>query len=93
MKTTFASRFTSFLFVLPYLAAFSIFLLFPILYGVYISLQNFELLSKEHEFVGLANYIKIFTPGTYLNDIFFRGLWVTAQFVLFSVPLLIIVGL
>ncbi|MEV5027550.1 sugar ABC transporter permease [Paenibacillus sp. LPE1-1-1.1] len=93
LKTTFTSRFTSFLFILPYLAAFGIFLLFPILYGMYISLHNFELLSKEHEFVGLANYIHIFTPGTYIHDIFFRGLWVTAQFVLFSVPLLIVVGL
>ncbi|WP_144023797.1 sugar ABC transporter permease [Paenibacillus sp. FSL H8-0548] len=93
MKTNFTSRMTSFLFVVPYLAAFGIFLLFPILYGVYLSLHNFELLSKDHEFVGLANYIKIFTPGTYISDIFFRGLWVTAQFVLFSVPLLIIVGL
>ncbi|WP_424766445.1 carbohydrate ABC transporter permease [Paenibacillus sp. sgz302251] len=93
MKSTLASRFTSFLFVLPYLAAFSIFLLFPILYGIYISLHNFELLSVDHEFVGLANYIEIFTPGTYISDIFFRGLWVTAQFVIYSVPLLIVVGL
>ncbi|MBD2868047.1 carbohydrate ABC transporter permease [Paenibacillus arenilitoris] len=93
MKSTAVSRFTSFLFILPYLAAFCVFLLFPILYGVFISLHNFELLSTEHEFVGLANYIEIFTPGTYLSDIFFRGLWVTVQFVLYSVPLLIVVGL
>ncbi|NIK77169.1 multiple sugar transport system permease protein [Paenibacillus castaneae] len=93
MKSSVMSRFTSFLFVLPYLAAFCIFLLFPILYGAYISLHNFELLSTEHKFVGLANYIEIFTPGTYLSDIFFRGLWVTVQFVIYSVPLLIVVGL
>lgn len=93
MKTLWTSRMTSFLFVLPYLAAFALFLLFPILYGFVISLQDFELLSAEHPFVGLRNYITIFTPGTYENSIFFRGLWTTLQFVLYSVPLLIITGL
>ncbi|MGN7454582.1 carbohydrate ABC transporter permease [Paenibacillus pasadenensis] len=91
MKWT--SRLTSFLFVLPYLACFGLFLLFPILYGVVISLQDFELLSSEHAFVGLSNYISILTPGTYENSLFFRGLWTTAQFVLYSVPLLIFVAL
>ncbi|QUL58134.1 sugar ABC transporter permease [Paenibacillus tritici] len=69
------------------------FLLFPILYGVVISLQDFELLSDAHPFVGLRNYITIFTPGTHENSIFFRGLWTTFQFVLYSVPLLIVAGL
>lgn len=93
MKNTLASRFTSFLFILPYLAAFSMFLLFPILYGFVISLQDFELLSSEHPFVGLRNYITIFTQGTYENSIFFEGLWTTIQFVIYSVPLLILLGL
>ncbi|WP_379133969.1 carbohydrate ABC transporter permease [Paenibacillus sp. sgz500958] len=93
MKNTWTSRLTSFLFILPYLAAFGLFLLFPILYGVVISLQDFELLSTEHAFVGLRNYITIFTPGTYENSIFFGGLWTTIQFVIYSVPLLIFVGL
>jgi len=93
MKTTWQSRLTSSLFVLPYLLCFCTFLLFPILYGVYISLHNFELLSVDHEFVGFEHYIKIFTPGTYLNSLFFHGLWATAQFVIYSVPLLIVLGL
>ena len=87
------SKLTSSLFVLPYLACFATFLLFPICYGVYISLHNFELLSTEHEFVGIDHYIRIFTPGTYLNSVFFHGLWATFQFVIFSVPLLVLLGL
>ncbi|KGE16413.1 carbohydrate ABC transporter permease [Paenibacillus wynnii] len=93
MKTTWTSRLTSFLFILPYLAAFCMFLLFPIIYGVVISLQDFELLSTDHPFVGIHNYVTIFTPGTYENSVFFGGLWTTIQFVIFSVPLLIFVGL
>jgi len=92
-KAAWRSRFTSSLFVLPYLLCFVVFLLFPILYGIYISLHQFELLSADHPFVGLQHYIGIFTPGTYLNSLFFNGLWATIQFVVYSVPLLIAVGL
>ncbi|MHA6482528.1 carbohydrate ABC transporter permease [Paenibacillus sp. strain BS8-2] len=93
MRTSWTSRLTSALFALPYTLCFVMFLLFPIGYGVYISFHDFELLSEEHPFVGLSNYIAIFTGGTYENSVFLRGLWATAQFVIFSVPLLIIVGL
>jgi multiple sugar transport system permease protein len=92
-NATWQSRFTSTLFVLPYLLCFCAFLLFPILYGIYLSLFDFELLSKEHPFVGFAHYVEIFTAGTYLNSLFFNGLWATIQFVIYSVPLLIVVGL
>ncbi|MFC6334119.1 carbohydrate ABC transporter permease [Paenibacillus septentrionalis] len=93
MKTTWKSRLSSSLFALPYTFCFAAFMLFPIGYGIYISLHDFELLSQEHPFVGLSNYVSIFTSGSYENALFFRGLWVTIQFVLFSVPLLIVVGL
>lgn len=93
MKSTWQSRLTSSLFVVPYLLCFIAFLLIPIIYGIFISLHNFELLSVEHEYVGFVHYVKIFTPGSYLNSMFFRGLWNTLQFVIYSVPLLIVFGL
>lgn len=93
VKSTLQSRLTSTLFVLPYLLSFCAFLLIPILYGLYISFHDFELLSDDHKFVGLDNYIKIFTPGSYLFEQFTTGLWNTVQFVLYSVPLLVVLGL
>lgn len=93
VSSNWQSRLTSSLFVMPYLLCFVAFLLFPIGYGIYISLHEFELLSKERPFVGLTHYIEIFTSGTYLNSQFFEGLWVTLQFVIYSVPLLIAIGL
>ncbi len=87
------SAFTSSLFVLPYLILFSLFLFFPILYGVWISLHEWDLLSPQHQFVGLKNYLDIFQPSSYLHDLFFSGLWNTLQFVFYSVPLLIGTGL
>ena len=44
------------LFVLPHLILFSVFLLAPTLYGFFISLREWHVLAKHHPFVGLANY-------------------------------------
>lgn len=92
-KTSWKSKLTSSLFVLPYLLLFTVFLLIPILYGAWMSLHNWDLLSPTHEFVGLKNFKNIFNPDSYLNALFFDGLINTLQFVVYSVPLLIIVGL
>ncbi|MCP8617548.1 carbohydrate ABC transporter permease [Salirhabdus salicampi] len=87
------SQLTSSLFVLPYLVMFTAFLLIPLIYGVYISFHKYGLLSKDRPFVGLDNYKKIFDPNSYVNEIFFTGLWNTFQFVIYSVPLLVFIGL
>ncbi len=92
MKGSLRSRLTSSLFVLPYFLCFCVFLLYPLISGIILSLQNNDMLGT-HEFVGLQNYIDIFTPGTYIHDAFFRGLWGTVKFVVYSVPFLILVGL
>ncbi|MDZ5711232.1 carbohydrate ABC transporter permease [Jeotgalibacillus haloalkalitolerans] len=88
-----ASGFTSFLFVLPYLIMFTLFLVVPLVYGIYISFHDWNLISPIHPFVGLENYSAIFTSGTPENRVFLNGLKNTAQFVIYSVPLLVIVGL
>jgi multiple sugar transport system permease protein len=87
------SSFTSLLFVLPYFIMFFSFLFIPLLYGIYISFHDWDLLSEERPFVGFKNYIQIFDSDSYVNDIFFSGLWNTVQFVIYSVPLLVIIGL
>lgn len=69
------------------------FLFIPLIYGVYISFRDYDLLSQERPFVGLKHYLNIFNPESTLNSIFFEGLWNTVQFVLYSVPLLVVVGL
>ncbi|WP_409295767.1 carbohydrate ABC transporter permease [Peribacillus sp. SCS-26] len=92
-NTTWKSKLTSSLFVLPYLILFTVFLLIPIVYGAWMSLHNWDLLNPVHEFVGFKNYAKLFDPDSYLNSLFFDGLKNTLKFVVFSVPLLVIVGL
>lgn len=87
------SSITSALFVLPYFIFFMAFLIIPLLYGVYISFHEWDLLSSDRPLVGLKNYIALFNPDSHLSSMFFEGLWNTLQFVIYSVPLLVIVGL
>lgn len=92
-KSNWKSQLTSSLFVLPYFVLFVVFLLVPIVYGAWMSLHDWDMLNPVHKFVGLKNYAKIFNSSSYLNNVFFEGLKNTAQFVIYSVPLLVVVGL
>lgn len=84
---------TSTLFVVPYLVMFLAFMLIPLVYGVYISFHKWGLLDSEHPFIGIQNYINLFNPDAYIHSVFLNGLWNTIQFVIYSVPLLVIIGL
>ena len=76
------------LFVLPYLIAFTLFLVVPVLRGAWLSLNEIDLLSNESEFVGLTNYINLF------QDPIFRGaVFNTLYFVVLSTPVFVTLGL
>jgi multiple sugar transport system permease protein len=85
---------TPYLFILPHLLLFIMFLGWPFFYGLFISFQTFDYLRPERtEFIGLANYINLFTPSTVQFGRFWNALGNTFQFVLYSVPLLVIIPL
>ena len=53
-----------YLFILPHLIFFAIFIGYPFFNGIYISFLNFDYLRLEAtRFVGVQNYIDLFTPG------------------------------
>ena len=67
-------------FVVPVLAAFLVSFLVPFAMGIYLSLTEFRTVDSS-EWVGFANYIRIFTQDkTFLN-----ALWLTVRFTLVSV--------
>ena len=74
------------LFSLPFLFVYIWFLVFPILYGFFISFHKWDILS-ERVFVGLSNYINLFK-----DDKFYSSLWHTVEFVLLTTPTIIVVG-
>jgi multiple sugar transport system permease protein len=78
-----------YLFALPYLLFFAIFLLYPLVKGFWMSLHDWNLLfPSESQFIGLENYSRM------LNDpAFWQAFKNTVVFVAVTVPLLLIVSL
>ena len=70
-----------FFFALPHLLLFATFVLGPVLYGFYISLHRWHVLSEKHPFVGVSNY-----GAALSDDIFWVALRNTIYFVILVVP-------
>ncbi len=79
---------TALLFVGPYLVLFCTFVLGPIVYGLWISLHTWDFLLPGKPFVGLQNYVDLFTPGSTTSEPFWSSMRATAIFTVLSVPLL-----
>ena len=67
-------------FILPTLAAFTISFIAPFVMGAYLSFTEFKVVN-ESKWVGLANYIKIFTT----DKTFLDSLWLTVKFTAVSI--------
>jgi sn-glycerol 3-phosphate transport system permease protein len=60
------SKWLAYLFVIPSLIVFFVFMIWPAVYTIYLSLLNWNLISPTKQFVGLQNYIDVFhDPDTY----------------------------
>ncbi len=92
-KPSGASRLTFYLFLSPYLALFFVFILFPALYGAWISLHEWDFLLPGKPFVGLENYTALFVPGSSAFSPFWQSMEATGKFTLYSVPLLVVIPL
>jgi multiple sugar transport system permease protein len=84
---------TAYLFLLPYLALFAVFVLAPVVWGVWISLHEWDFLLPGKPFVGLQNYTDLFDPSSTTSEPFLNGMKATLIFVVLSVPLLVALGL
>ena len=76
------------LFVSPALIGFSIFTFGSILYSLYLSMTDWNLLSKPN-FIGLANYVRAFTEDKY----FYKYFGNTFYFVFALVPIVLVISL
>lgn len=81
-----------YLFIAPHLVIFLVFMVFPTVLGIWISMQKWDYLNAP-EFVGLGNYIQIFTPESFDNIEFLNALKNTLIFVGGCVPPLVILAL
>lgn len=87
------SKTKSMLFFMPFLLCFTVFWLVPVVLGGWMSLHNWNMSTGNSTFVGLKNYIDIFTKGNMYNAFFMKGLKNVLTFVVISIPPLILVGL
>ena len=76
------------LFLLPAFLFYLIFQLYPILMGLYYSLLNWSGMTKAAGFVGLKNYLEIFTDGIY-----WKAFWNSFKYAILTVPLTLVASL
>ena len=74
------SKATPYLFLLPYLILFVTFVVFPAVFGIWISLHNWDFLLPGKPFVGLENYTALFDPSSVQFEPFWHGMRATAIF-------------
>ena len=70
------------------------FIAYPFFNGLFISTESYNFLRPDRtQFVGLQNYINLFTPDSVQFQPFWTSLWNTVQFVIYSVPPLVVIPL
>jgi multiple sugar transport system permease protein len=85
---------TPYLFILPHLIFFTVFLAWPFFFGLYTSLFQYDFLRPEFRpFVGLDNYLRLFNSATIQSKEFWRSVTNTFEFMLWSVAPLVVGGL
>lgn len=79
------------IFMAPYFICFIMFFIYPTVYSLVISFTDWDSLKGvgERQFVGFANYIKLFTR----DKMFLKSLGNTAFFMVIYIPILIVFGL
>lgn len=76
------------IFCMPFIIGFIVFLVVPMGISFYYSLCDYDILSPP-KFIGLDNYIKMFTS----DEVFWKSFQSTLYFAFFSVPLRLIFAL
>ncbi len=94
LKKSLAENISSYVFLVPWLLGFLILTLYPMIYSLYLSFTDFNILQSP-KWAGLKNYIIMFGGNKeYLGDErFMNSLFVTLKYVFLSVPLKLIFAL
>jgi len=82
------SSWGNFMFILPFLVVYLLLLVMPLFKGIWISVQEMDMLSHTTEFVGLKNYRELWA-----DDIFRGAVRNTFYFVFMSTPVFVALGL
>lgn len=90
----------AYVFVLPNMLIFSIFILLPMLLNFYYAFTGgTALFLDDRPYVGLSNFKQLFTcqsfgdPNTCTEDLFWRAIWNTSSFVVLQVSIMVVISL
>jgi len=86
-------RATPYLFLAPYLLLFLLFVVGPAIFGLWMSLHDWDFQLPGKPFVGLQNYQDLFDPLSATAEPFWHGMRATGIFTVASVPFLVAVPL
>jgi multiple sugar transport system permease protein len=81
-------KITTFVFILPWLVSFCIFVLYPIVFSICVSMTDYSGLTWDMRFVGFSNYARAFKDRAFL-----KALSNTFLFVLITVPATTVISL
>lgn len=81
-------RWTNVLFVLPFVLVYVLLLIVPLFNGIWLSLNDVDLLSRSSEFVGLKNYQDLWS-----DEHFRQVVRNTFTFVFMATPVFVLLGL
>jgi multiple sugar transport system permease protein len=82
-------RATPYLFLAPYLVLFLLFVAGPAVFGIWMSLHDWDFQLPGKPFVGLQNYKDLFDPLSATAEPFWHGMRATGIFTVASVPFLV----
>jgi multiple sugar transport system permease protein len=83
----------AYLFLAPYLVLFTVFVIAPFLFGVWISLHDYDYSLPDKPFVGLDNYTGLLEGSSAYASAFWLSMRATWLFTVLSVPLLLVLPL
>lgn len=78
-----------YLFTLPYLIFFAVFVAYPVGFAVYLTVHNWNIVRPERPFVGLANFERLL----FRDELFWKALYNTGVFLVVHIPLQIVIAL
>ncbi|MDQ3811606.1 MAG: sugar ABC transporter permease [Chloroflexota bacterium] len=76
-----------YLFIAPAMVIFIVFTLLPVAVALYLSFTNYDVFTRR-EWIGAANYGEVFE-----DELFWRALWNTATYTVWTIPLSMSIGL